>query len=164
MADILYVLTIAFVLPFVIAGHTCNTYTWLSSSAEYCSYGCCTDPDHLNYEKCCDSYYSLAVGPIVGIVVGCAILIGTVISIIVCCVCCTRNSRGQQGQTFTTAASGPYIMNHMTHGAQMRQAHYGQQPYPAQPPLQTGHMAPGTTGVNNPAMQGPSPYGKGVAN
>ncbi|WAR19612.1 hypothetical protein MAR_001450 [Mya arenaria] len=154
----------------------CNT--WLDYY-ENCIYGCCDDNKHSGYDMCCNSYYDtdsirhvLAIGPIIGIVVGCVILVITVISIIVCCVCCSRNSRGQQGQTFTSAASGPYVMNQMPYGAQMGQAHYGQQPYPAQPPpqtghmppLQTGHMAPGTTVVNHPGMQGPTSYGKSVDN
>ncbi|WAR19613.1 hypothetical protein MAR_001451 [Mya arenaria] len=159
MADILYVLTLAFVLPFVTAGDRCNMY---SSTYEYCPYGCCTDYYHSGYEECCDSYsdpYSVApIGPIIGIVVGCVILVGIVISIIVCCVCCMQKSRGQQGQTFTTAASGPYIMNQMSYGAQMGQTPYGQQQYPAQPPLQTGHMTPGTSVFNNSGMQGPPSY------
>ncbi|XP_052766793.1 cysteine and tyrosine-rich protein 1-like [Mya arenaria] len=160
MADILYILTLVFMLHFVSAEY-CNKYGWISS--QYCVYGCCTDYGHSGYEKCCSSYnydHGIAVGPIVGIVVGCVILIVIVISIIVCCVCCMRNSRRTQGQTITTGASGPYIMNQMTYGVQAGQTPYGQQPYPAQPPLHTEHMAPGTTLVNSQAMQGPPSYEK----
>ncbi|WAR19609.1 hypothetical protein MAR_001447 [Mya arenaria] len=164
MADISYILTLAFILPYVGAEY-CNKYGW--NSSQYCVYGCCTDYGHSGYEKCCDSYYyrktALTVGPIVGIVVGCVILVGIVISIIVCCVCCMRSGRRTQGQTITTAASGPYVMNQMTYGAQMGQAPYGQQPYSAQPPLQTGHMAPGTA-FDNPGMQGPPSYDKCIDN
>ncbi|XP_052765850.1 uncharacterized protein LOC128207124 [Mya arenaria] len=105
-----------------------------------------------------DAYSVVHIGPIIGFVVGCVILVGIVISIIVCCVCCMQKSRGKRGQTITTAVNGPYIMNRMTYGAQTGQVPYGQQQYQAQPPLQTGHMTPGITVVNNSGMQGPTSY------
>ncbi|XP_052769864.1 uncharacterized protein LOC128209730 [Mya arenaria] len=124
MADMLYVLTLAFALPIVNVADNCKTLSLIGLTfSEYCSYGCCTDYDHVGFEKCCDSNY--AVGTIVGIVVGCVIVVGIIISVIVCCVCCTWNIRGMQGQTVTTVAGGPYVMNPMPHGVQMGQSPYG---------------------------------------
>ncbi|WAR19607.1 hypothetical protein MAR_001445 [Mya arenaria] len=164
MADIFNILMLAFIVPFVSASAYCRTYIYRGASVEYCFDGCCTDYGNPGYDKCCDSSSEavtrvLAVGAIVAIVVGCVVLVVIVVSVILCCVCCMRNSRRTQGQIVTSAASGPY----MTQGVHTGQAPYGQQPNPAQPPLQTDNMAPGTTAVNNHGTQDSPPYEKGIA-
>lgn len=57
---------------------------------EYCAFGCC---GYGSYKYCC-----AATWPVIGIVVGC----GVMISIIVTIVCCCRKSRGNRGMVCQT--------------------------------------------------------------
>lgn len=76
----------------VIPSTLASDYCWVDGSLEYCSEGCCGS----SYDRyCCLEGES---GRIAGIVIGCLLGVGAIITILVIIFCCCTKQRGASGQ------------------------------------------------------------------
>ncbi|XP_019633812.1 PREDICTED: protein shisa-5-like [Branchiostoma belcheri] len=115
-------------------GFSCPTYSDLSSDVYCCGVSdlpmCCSSCLLSQYSPCdADDIIDLSIGAIVGIAVGCVVLVAIIITVCCCCCCaCCAGCCRDPAPTTTVIANQPAA------GVTVAQTTYPGQPYPQYPP------------------------------